>query len=185
MSTYNLLNLRSTIHSFGVSRETQWYRPLLTEFSTNKCTCSYTAIFQSDWPLKAFYTTAIIFNSHKHRNIHTSSGTDTGNYLGCSVLPSKIQHVDCKDWGSNLHLTPHSPWSSARSLFKHIYRSTKGFIDSMFTYQIHCVKHLNFSYCSTAWVAKITVVIADGEGAQSCRNIGRNTVIYKWKLNKV
>ena len=39
------------------------------------------------------------------------------------------------------------------------------------TYQIDCVKHLNLSYRSTAWVGKITVVVADGQGAQSWRNI--------------
>lgn len=36
------------------------------------------------------------------------------------------------------------------------------------TYQVDCVKHLDFSYCSAARVGQITIVIADGQGTQSC-----------------
>lgn len=36
------------------------------------------------------------------------------------------------------------------------------------TYQVDCVKHLDFSYCSAAWVGQITIVIADGQGTQPC-----------------
>lgn len=37
-----------------------------------------------------------------------------------------------------------------------------------FTYQVDCVKHLDFSYCSAARVGQVTIVIADGQRAQSC-----------------
>lgn len=38
---------------------------------------------------------------------------------------------------------------------------------SVFTHQVDCVKHLDFSYRGTAWVGQVTIVIADGKGAQS------------------
>lgn len=44
------------------------------------------------------------------------------------------------------------------------------FTASVFTYQVNRVKHLNFSYRGTAGVRQITVVIADGQSAQSCRD---------------
>lgn len=37
----------------------------------------------------------------------------------------------------------------------------------MFAYQVDCVKDLDFSYGSAAGVGQVTVVIADGQGAQT------------------
>lgn len=44
----------------------------------------------------------------------------------------------------------------------------------MFTYQVDCVKHLDFSYRSAARVRQITVIIADRKGAQSWRDVCTN-----------
>lgn len=36
------------------------------------------------------------------------------------------------------------------------------------SYQVNCVKHLNLSYCCTARVGQVAVIITDGECAQPC-----------------
>lgn len=38
------------------------------------------------------------------------------------------------------------------------------------TYQVDRVEHLDLSYCSAARVGQVTVVVADGQRAQSCRH---------------
>lgn len=46
----------------------------------------------------------------------------------------------------------------------------KNWTVAVFTHQVDCVKHLNFTYRGAAWVRQIAIVVADGKRAQSCKN---------------
>lgn len=52
-----------------------------------------------------------------------------------------------------------------------------------FTYQVDCVKHLDFAYSSTARVGQVTIVIADGQRTQSCEH--KHKLISKEKRQKM
>lgn len=58
------------------------------------------------------------------------------------------------------------------------YTTKQRALQFVFTYQVDRVKHLNFPYRSTAWVCQVTVIIADGKGTQSWRNMCTNRNLW-------